>query len=1288
MLKTSLRLAWRGLNHLTRLALVAAMLLAFAGGMLVLGLRYWILPDIERYHGEITAAVSDAVGLPVSLGKIEADWRGVRPHLLFTDVRILDRDKPGTTALALQHVDGIVSWRSLIWGGLRLYSLELDQPDLLVRRDAQGSLHIAGVTLASQSSEQNGLANWLLHQTFIAVRDARVTWLDEQRAAPPLVFNNLNLLIKNSWRHHSFAVRAIPPADLSAQLDVRGDFSGRSFNDLKAWNGELYTQLDYADVAAWRPWLPLPAGFKRGQGALRSWLGFADGQMKSFTADLALKNVRTQLAEGLLPLDLRMMRGRVGWRDSAQGVEVSTRQLSLRTDDVTLPPTDFYLRLANTPSNESSSGEIRANTLELANLVSLTDFLPLSQRLKEKLAEFAPYGTITGLQAKWQDDKDKPTHYEVKAKFRELSMKRVGRFPGFSGVSGELDGTDTTGTLSLNTHKLTLDAPLIMPEPLEFDTLVAQSSWRTDKQGLEVKFSNVSASNSDLAGTIYGSFQAVPDSPGLIDLNINLTRGAVGHADRYIPVAALDAETHAWLRGALLDGQADEFHLRLKGNLNDFPFPENRKGIFQVQARTHGVELEYAKGWPHANNVTGELLIQGKQLEVNASSGTILGESLQNVRVVMPDMRSPDPMLHVQGDAAGETANGLDFIQKSPVHKYIDGFTDNMTARGNGTLHLTVDVPISGDKPAAVAGIYHFANNELDMGGAVPTLYSANGDLLFTESSMHTKDLRAQILGGPATLTVQTGADGMLQAEAHGKSDMDAWRKQVHYPALSRLHGGSDWNATITMQKKQTKVLVTSDLSGLTSDLPAPFSKDAGEAIPLRFEIKDTDTDLDIASLQYGNWLSAKFLRHAEDGKMVIRRGIINLGGGDRRMNRKGVWVAGTIPYLSLEGWGGLLFPAAAAPSSGAAPFSIAGAELTVQKIVAYGHSIDGLHISARGQNGILTAQLASKSINGELSWQSQDQGKLVAHLHNLTLGGGDSNGHVLTAWEPAAEDSSTSTEFPALDLTVDELTWKDKQLGKVELLAQQHGSDWLLENMRLTNPDGILTANGKYHMAGGKRQTQVKLKLEISNAGKILARSGYPDSVKNGSGKLEGEFAWRGAPDDFSYATLDGNLKLDTGKGQFLKIEPGIGKLLGILSLQALPKHITLDFTDVFSNGFAFDSITGTAQIRQGVLDTSDFRIDGSTAKVTMIGQVDLNHESQDLRVRILPTVGNSVSLLSAFTAGPLVGLSTLIVNKLLRDPLDKLVSFEYNVSGTWSNPQVIKIAQKKVSSPLEINP
>jgi uncharacterized protein YhdP len=141
--------------------------------------------------------------------------------------------------------------------------------------------------------------------------------------------------------------------------------------------------------------------------------------------------------------------------------------------------------------------------------------------------------------------------------------------------------------------------------------------------------------------------------------------------------------------------------------------------------------------------------------------------------------------------------------------------------------------------------------------------------------------------------------------------------------------------------------------------------------------------------------------------------------------------------------------------------------------------------------------------------------------------------------------------------------------------------------------------------------------------------------------------------------------------------MDSGAGKLLSVLSLQDLPKHIVLGFTDVFSEGFQFDNINGNATIKDGVIETQDFHLDGSSAKVTMKGNVDLNNETQNLRVRVLPTLGSSVSLIGAFAISPAVGIGSLIINKVLGNPLDKLVSFEYNVSGTWSDPNVVKVGE-----------
>jgi len=1315
MLKISLKISVHTLVLLRRVALALGLLLALAAAGMILTLRYWVLPDIEHYHDSITHAVGNAIGLAVEIGRIEADWHGIGPHLRLSDIHVLDKQQ--RTILALKRVDVVVSWMTLLTGELRLASLEIDQPNLMIKRDVHGVLHISGVQL-EEDTANNNFANMLLNQSRIMVRGAHISWLDEKQAAPLLVFDQVNLIIENDGNHHRFAMRATPPAALSTQLDVRGDFYGKSFDDLSGWSGEIFTQLAYADLAAWKPWLPLPAALKQGSGALRGWLEVKEGKVSRVTTDLALVEVQTRLAENLPQLDIHVLSGRLGWRDVPLGLEVSLEKFSFKLfNGFVLKPTDVFVSLSNLShlSNlqgiESSSGDIHANLIELDGLAKMMKYLPLDSQFKNKYAEFSPQGTVEGLQLKWQTDAAKQLHYKVKGRFDGLSLQRVGKLPGFSGLSGEVDGNESSGSLSINSQKLLLDAPQFMPEPLVFDTIVAQSSWKAKSGEFEVKLRNLAVANADIAGTANGSYQTLADSPGKLDLNVHLDRAAVLHAGKYIPLAALGTNARSGLNKALLNGQFNNSTLRLKGELKDFPFVDNKKGIFKIHARAKGVALEYAPEWPRIDNANVDLLIQGKELLLTSASAMAAGVRLKNVRVAIPDMLHEDLMLKMQLEAEGDNARALAYIHASPLREYLDIFTDDFAVRGKGKLNLKLDIPLRGSQQLKVAGTYHFTDSEIEVGKYLPTIRRVNGDLLFTESGVSAKNIVAQILGGPAKLVMESGEGGAINARLGGRANFSALHKINPHPAWGKLSGEPEWNVEVAVQNKLVRVLLSSRLSGLQSDFPAPFAKRADEAVSLRLEMKDLSLVRDAWTMQYGSLLNANLLRQKNDeGVWSVDRGIINFANVAQKADRYGVWVTGTLPQVSLEGWsvlagvvdgdGGAAVRLTGGSLTGGSLTggSLAGADLLIQKLSGYGNNVNDLHLKASSRNDVLKVQLASREVNGELSWQSENNGKLVAKLKNLDLEFSVANSGPKTQVETNSKSKAdaragvnaqaginaqtkigSNIDFPDLDLTVEKFSFKGRQLGKLELQARQQKQDFMIDHLRLINPDGVLHADGKWRLQEDNMQTQLNVKLDIGNAGNMLSRSGFPNSVKNGSGKLEGNFNWPGTPWMYSNAKLNGQLNLDMEKGQFLQIDPGIGKMLSILSLQALPKRITLDFEDVFSKGFEFDSIKGSADFKQGVINTDNLKIEGSSAKVTMKGKINLVNETQDLKVRIVPTVGNSAALISALVATPVVGVGVFIVSKILGDPLGQLAAFEYNISGSWVDPKVEKIGEVK---------
>ncbi|WP_435627038.1 YhdP family protein [Candidatus Ferrigenium straubiae] len=1300
-----IRLLWHSLNWLTRLAIVASAVLAVLTALAIILLRYWILPNVEQHHERIVASLAGAIGNPVAIGRIEGDWMGFRPRLSFTDVHILNEQRQ--PALVLPRIDGSVSWMSLFAFELRLASLEIDRPELRIRRDVQGQIFIGGVALSKQGGN-NDLSDWLLRQSHMVARDALIVWMDEQRGAPPLVLQRVNLRIENLFSHHLFALRAVPPADLATPLDVRGDFYGASFDDLGAWHGQVYTRLDYTDVTAWRPWLDLPGEFSRGRGALRGWLDVEGGKVTGITADLGLHDVVTKLAEDVPEMRLLDLRGRAAWKETVGGMEVSTRHLALRLrNGVELQPTDFYFRTAKAGDGRSTANEIRASLLQLESLAGLANFLPLEADLRAKLDAYAPRGTVSNLNAQWQSVLEKPGSYKIpsygiKGQFENLALRQVGSLPGFSGLSVEVDGSDASGRLHIDSRHLVVDAPGAMREPLLFATLTGQAGWQRKRGELLVKVDNVAVANDDLAGNLYGSYQTRAGTLGVLDLTVSLTRGDVRRAARYTPLVALDKEGNDWLSGAMLAGHTEDFRVRVKGNLSDFPLKGGEQdALLEVGGHARDVVLEFDKGWPRIENISGEFWIRGNRMEVTAPSATILDARLQNLTVAITDLQSDDLPLEIKGSATGASNTFLRFIQQSPVRGYIDGFTDGMSASGNGHLDLSVHIPLQGDKPVKVSGAFRVQDNDIDLGNGVPLLRKTRGELAFTESGMQASGVSAEILGGAANIDVKTEQGGVVHAAVKGRSNLDALRRINPHPLLNHLSGGAAWDADITVVKKSTQLTINSSLQGLGSTLPQPFAKEAQEAMPLRVEKRNVTEGQDVITAQLGKLLSARLARRDENGAMVIRRGIVNFGeenisasrsrrSGTRRLleqlgaidstrGRSGVSLTGSLPELSLQGWGDLLGAAGGAENG----LPIAGADLTIGRVSGFGMHIDDLRINADKRGDGLFARLSGSALNGEVEWQPRGEGKLTARLQNLLWSG---NGGTATA--PASVQAVRVTpaspgSLPALQVSVENFQMKDKQIGRLELVGHPEGNDWRMRRLNIANPDGSLTGDGVWRggQAGGA-QTQVNLLLQISDAGKVLARSGYPGTVKGGSGKLAVNLSWDGNPGEFNYATLDGTLKLDTSKGQFLKMDPGIGKLLGILSLQALPKRITLDFTDVFSDGFQFDNINGNAAIENGVIDTQDLHLDGSSAKVTMKGRVDLNSETQDLRVQILPTLGDSVSLLGAFAAGPVAGISSLLINKVLGEPLDKLASFEYNVSGTWSDPKVVKAGKTPVKA------
>lgn len=1255
------------MRGLVRLLLVAWFML----GGLVLVARELLLPGIGAFREEIAAAASGALGLPVRIEAIEGEWRGLRPRLRVAGLVVADAQ--GRPALRLPQVDATLAWRSLLRLSPDFHRLEIVAPELGVRRAADGRVFVAGLALGA-AGERGGVLDWLLQQRELVVRDATLVWRDELRGAPDLRLEAVAFRFERGLLRHRFALHARPPAALASRLELRGELGRLDVTRPLESVGRLQLALERAELGAWEVWVdyPLPLA---GRGGVRAWVELDGGRTSAITADLALDEVRTRLAPELAELRLDRLDGRLAASRGPDGLDLSIRGLRLVSGDgLHLAPTDVSLALV---TGADAGGRLRATRLELAALAGLAAQLPLPAEVRRRLAAFAPQGEVSDLRLEWRGEAGAPAGWSLAGRFTGIGLAAEGRRPGMSGLSGAIEGNERSGRFRLDGRDVGLALPGVFADgPLTFASLQATGGWERREAQLEVVVDALSFDNPDAAGSAAGRYRTETEGAGEIELKAQLSRADGTAVWRYLP-RVVSERTQSWVRKAVQHARVEGASLQLQGRLADFPFRDG-KGHFEVVIGLRDGVLDYAPGWPAIEGIDGELRFAGPGLRVEAERARVFGVALGGVVADIPDLDTRrSGLMTITGRARGPSTDFLRFIAESPLAARIGALTDALQVEGEGELALRLAMPLKALADTEVQGEYRFADNRVGVLAQLPPIERAAGRVRFTRNGLSISGARGRWFGEPLRLAARTGSDGALRFEAEGGAKVKALQAAFGWPWLTRLSGSTAWQGTLQVRRGGFALSLEAPLEGLASSLPHPLAKRAEAALPLRLKLAneggDAPTRLEVSLAEL---LHARLSRTPSDGDGAAAiAGGIGIGEPVREAER-GVMVAARLDALDVDAWRhvlGALDDEAEGKEEGggASALPLAGVALQCARLHVFGQDLAAVDLRAVADDGGWRARLRSDRADGEFDWRNAGDGTLHARFARLELDGGEGD----KAESESGQASRTPPRrLPGLDITAERFVLRERELGRLELLARNRGGLWRLERVHLRNEDGQLEASGQWQ-ASGRQRTRLDFRLETADIGRFSRRLGYPDAVRGGHATLGGELEWRGAPTRIDYPTLAGTMRVEAEAGQFNKLEPGVGRLLGVLSLQALPRRITLDFRDVFSEGFAFDRISGSIGVARGVLRTDDLEIRGPAARIMLAGNADLAAESQDLRVLVQPTLSESIAIgAAAGLVNPVAGVVTYLAQKVLSDPIERLFSYEYTITGSWSDPQVAR--------------
>ena len=1374
-----LRLCWRAIQQSARATnSVGCRLLGWLLKLLVvayfifcalfLTLRYAVLPQISAYRVDVEKVATKAIGRQVSIETIAASWDGLRPHLSLGNVVVYDKD--GGTALQLPAVSATVSWWSLIVADLRLHNLEIDKPDMDVQRDANGNFYVAGLLVDLEKSGDGKAADWILSQREIRIKDGQLRWKDNLRLAPELLLSHVNIVLHNEGRQHQFALKATPPAAIAAPLDIRANFNhpifSQKISDASRWTGQIYTDLRDTDLAAWKTYLDFPFDLQQAKGSMRAWLSFDHARVADFTADLSLSDVAMQLRKNMAPLALARANGRISVRETLdggprdgvptfgmQGHTISVVDFSLQTvDGLTLPKTTMSEHYVAAKNGTPERIEVQAKSVDLQAWTAFAARLPLPETQLHLLQGFAPRGQLKDFSAQWQGTYPNISSYKIKGDFVGLAMSaqaarpaRVASanlpaqaalpaIPGFENLTGHVDASNQGGTFVLASEKIKLALPDYFTEPeIALDALKMDAKWtfqKNDQLLLEVQ--KMSFARQSLTGSFAGTHlislqKQTPRALGTIDLTGSLNGLELNKVRDYLPLA-MNEHFRSWLGNALIDGTLRDGYIKVKGDLNHFPFRtqkpgEKPKGEFIFGGKIDNGGLNYAPDmfgkdgkaplWPLLEKVKGTILFDRIRMEIKGESGKTQGTEVSNVKAVIADLLATDPVLEIDGHAAGTLQDMVQYTVDSPVAGWIGHFTDETKASGNATLALNLKLPLNQMIEAKVRGVVKFANNNVILQNVIPSITQTNGELEFDEKGLTLKGIKGNFLGGPLTVAGGTQKDGNILIKADGTMTTAGLRKNYPAPAMQKLidkiSGSTRFGTTISVKSKRVEIVVDSNLRGLGLAFPAPLQKAAKDALPLKVEQASLSSDnaavmRDGIKLSLGSSMVANYLREKNANEPAAAWHLVRGGIGVNAPAPEpdsGLMVNVNLHTLNIDEWisvASSLTAASDKPAQKKIADSTDALNMSqyvepnvlaarANELILMGKKFEDVVVGVSHETNVWQANIDSAQASGYLTWVESSSGrglgKVTARLASMVI-----PKSVGSDVKNLMDGVDSTTEMPALDIVAENFELFGKKLGRLELLANYvratEGREWRIRNLSLANPDATLTAKGNWLAKNGGNVSSLDYSLNITNAGNLLNRFGFVDVLRGGKGKMDGDINWKGLPFSFDIPSLSGNINLDIASGQFLKVEPGAAKLLGVLSLQSIPRRLTLDFRDVFSEGFAFDGINGSARILNGVASTDNLKMRGVSATVLIDGTANIAKESQNLRAVVIPEINaGAASVAYALAINPVIGAGTFLAQLFLREPLARAFTFEYAITGPWNDPNVSKVDRKAEPAP-----
>ncbi len=1227
---------------------------------LLVGVANQMLPMVESHPEQIAAWLTARVGEPVSFSSARGEWTRRGPRFTLEGLHIGE----GPSQLDIGRAQLQVAVYSGLLPGQPLTELKIRELALTLVQGNDGRWEVVGLPgqggAVDPLDRLEGFGELQIEKAKLAIRAPRL---------------NVDMRIPRT----DARIRVDGPrlrVGVSAWLDVKNapvsavlDFQRRR-NDGVLWAG--------GDKLVLSHWAPLFAAIgivpQAGVGELAVWARISDRRISQVTlkADIAKARFRSavplQVADGqrrAARVDFDRLQASARWVATDGGWRMHAPLLNVSNGD----------RVAHLDGLRLEGGErfgLHGKELDLSPLAAM---LALSDRFPDRLRLFLLQSNPQAVLRDVEIHGRRNGRMHGSLVISDLTLLPYLNRPGLSGVAGRIQFDEAGGVMRLSSTPVNVTWPAALRQPLDVrlgGTLALWKNgqgWTLDSSVLRIKGSDFGA-----RARVQIGFQGDASAP-ILNLAADLDPATFQTAKKFWILNKMPAATVRWLDEALVSGEIINGRIAIGGDLDDWPF-RNHTGTLDARARIANATLKFNDQWPAAKDMDLELAFDGPGFSLEGR-GILEGNEVSNVRGGIADFHQPWLDLDIDATSSGEQLRQLMIL--SPLNKEYGEHLRAVTISGKSAVEVILHLPLrQGLGERSIEGTLDLADATLADSRWDLRFTQVKGRTRFSHRGFETENLSVQLLNQPGVFNLRVGdttGDAKLAAVATLDGRFTAATLIDRYVDLAWLKpwvsGSSNWKLVVRIppslgraEPPPSQLRLTSDLVGIAVTMPAPLKKPEQDSLALELQMALPIEKGDL-NLRLGNLMRIR----GQIRKDAPINGTIQFGDGPLAASpAQGLSIRGIVPVLDSTGW-------VAFAGKGESNSTVSDIDVQATRLIFIDRPFADARLQLRRGPALTQIVLKGAGIDGSIDVPNEIsrgvQGRFATmHLPSDETVAGAAEASTVVVDDPAA--------LPPLRFTFADLRIGQAQLGRAELVTTPTAAGMRVDRLHTEAKNLRLDAAGEWIRSPGGSRSNFRLDFNAASLGQMLDALGYGDIVDGGKTKATLAGSWPGSPGAFSLATLSGTLKAEVGEGRLLDVEPGgSGRILGLLSLAEIPRRLSLDFSDFFKKGFAFNSVKGDFVFNGGKARTDNLRIDGPAAEIRVTGATGLREMVYDQRVEVLPKAGGLLPAIGLLAAGPAGAAVGAVAQAVLQRPLKQTTRVVYRVTGPWQKP-IVKVIEK----------